>query len=105
MALLSLKRYRSVEPECSLNLRVCRFERAVISGGLIGGGVLTCRCLDGRAWSLKVGMSWDALGVLRGEMARGGVYEPDETLLRCSLRRHAVPYHQVCSSRSSARSS
>ncbi len=86
MALLSLKRYRSVEPQPLLNLRVCQFERTLMSGGLIEGGLLTCRCPEGREWSLMVGMSWDVLGVLRSETARFGVYEPDETILRCVLR-------------------
>ncbi len=87
MALLSLKRNRIVDYEpSSLGLRACRFERALMSDGLTEGGVLTCRCPDGREWSLTVGMSWDALGVLRSEMTRCGVYEADETILRCVLR-------------------
>jgi hypothetical protein len=86
MALLSLKRYRSVDPERTLNLRACGFKRTLMRGGLVEGGVLTCRCPDGREWSLTVGMSWDVLGVLRGELERCGVHEADETILREVLR-------------------
>jgi len=86
MALLSLRRHPSAEAERPLALRACRFERALISGGLLEGGVLICRCPDGREWSLTVAMTWDALGVLRGELARAGVYEADDTILRCVLR-------------------
>jgi hypothetical protein len=82
MALLSLKRYRSEDPKRTLNLRACGFERTLMRGGLVEGGVLTCRCPDGREWSLTVGMSRDVLGVLRGELERCGVHEADETILR-----------------------
>jgi hypothetical protein len=86
MALLSLKKRSSVEPVRRIDLRACTFERSLLSGGLVEGGVLTCRCPDGREWSLTVGMTWDVLGVLRGELARAGTYEADETILRDVLR-------------------
>ena len=90
MALLSLKRNRSLDSAPSLGLRACRFERALMSDGLTEGGLLTCRCPDGREWSLTVAMTWDALGVLRDAMTRCDVYEPDETILRCVLRHWGV---------------
>jgi hypothetical protein len=89
MALLILKRPRNQEPR-SINLKACAFERVVMPEPLVAGGLLTCRCPDGREWSLRVGMTWDVLGVLRGELARGGVYEGDDAILRCVLRHWGV---------------
>lgn len=90
MALLMLKRPRSGEPERKIDLRACAFERAVMPDPLTEGGVLTCRCPNGREWSLRVAMTWDVLGVLRGELARGGIYEADDIILRCVLRHWGV---------------
>ena len=90
MALLSLRKHSSVEPIRRVDLRAYSFERTLLSGGLVEGGVLTCRCPDGREWSLTVGMTWDVLGVLRDELARSGTYEADETILRDVLRCWAI---------------
>jgi hypothetical protein len=90
VALLSLRRFQVEEPRESLNLRACQFERTVLNGGLREGGVLTCLCQDGREWSLRVAMTWDALASLRAELVRHGVLACDDVIIRSVLRNWGV---------------
>jgi hypothetical protein len=90
MALLSLKRFQAEAAVQPPKLQACQFERAVIRGGLLEGGVLTCRCEDGRQWSLQVAMTWDALASLRAELARHGLAESDDAIVRGVLRYWSV---------------
>jgi hypothetical protein len=90
MAILSLSPNRGRRDAASAltlaALRACRFERAVLRGGLLEGGVLTCKRSDGRERSVVVAMTWDALATLRSELAKRGVYEPDDVIVRAVLR-------------------
>ena len=89
MAILSLSLHRTpraVPPPAAVDLRACRFERTVLRSALQEGGVLTCVQADGRERQLQVAMTWDVLAQLRGELARVGAPQPDDTIIRCVLR-------------------
>jgi hypothetical protein len=86
MAIFSRKRFQREESRDALNLRACHFERTVLSGGLRVGGVLTCRCPDGREWVPHVAMTWDVLAALRAELTRNGVVACDEVIVRRVMR-------------------
>lgn len=87
MAIVSLSRFRSEEAPrvAPVNIRACRFERTLIRGGVAEGGVLTC-IESGHERLLHVSMTWDVLAELRGELARHGVHECDDTIVRHVLR-------------------
>ncbi|HEY7467667.1 MAG TPA: hypothetical protein VIB47_13325 [Dehalococcoidia bacterium] len=84
---MSLSRFRSAEPPrmAPVNIRACRFDRTLIRGGLAEGGILTC-FESGRERLLHVSMTWDVLAELRAELARHGVRESDDVIVRCVLR-------------------
>jgi hypothetical protein len=87
MSIISLSRFRSVEPLSApeVNIRACRFERTLIRGGLAEGGSLTC-IEAGRERTLQVALTWDALAQLRAEMTRSGQFVPDDIIVCRVLR-------------------
>jgi hypothetical protein len=88
MSIISLSRFRSPEPVSAprLCLRVCRFERTLIHGGTLEGGVLTCIDPTGHEHVLRLSMTWDVLAVLRSELTSHFSYECDDTIVRAVLR-------------------
>ena len=91
MAIMSLSRFRGAEPvqPAMVSIRVCRFERTLIRGGLAEGGVLTC-IESGRERLLHASMTWDALAQLRAELTRHGVVESDDVIVRCVLQHWGI---------------
>jgi hypothetical protein len=92
MAIMSMSRFRSGEPAAAapINLRVCRFERTLLRGGVAEGGVLTCVQPDGRERELHVSMTWDVLAELRAELRRHDVSESDDVIIRYVLRHWGI---------------
>jgi hypothetical protein len=91
MSIISLSRFRSLEPlrAPEVNVRACRFERTLIRGSLAEGGVLTC-IVSGRERTLQVALSWDALAQLRAELTHQGAFVPDDIIVSRILRHWGV---------------
>jgi hypothetical protein len=96
MSIMSLSRFRNAEPvqAAPLSLRACRFERTLIHGGTLEGGVLSCLDSAGREHVLRVSMTWDVLAVLRNELMRHFSYDCDDAIVRAVLRYWGVEEFQ-----------